>query len=242
MNRLTYLIYLGLSIMMISACQQENVIPDHGTPLAGTHARSSALCNAYSYYSKTGIVQVGTPYGQQIIVAFKSNLTLAQRRAILTQSPLVDMLLPTQLTSASGDIMSFVQLKAGTTCEDVEALRTNLAKHHAVNMVLLSYEKAGITGHTDYFNAILVKLKSPTSQTALQRFARSSKTQIISSPNGLTQDYYVLRVTKNSDADIFGIAGALNANSLVASTRIDGPATLVRKSYDPMAVQNSPNN
>ena len=214
MKRLIYITYLFLLALFLISCEKEIVVPVAQAEDSNlNNNRSGGSCPNYFYQTKNGVVTFGSVRGDYAIVGFKPNITPAQQQTILSRFSFFD--------ATDGDaffesgIATVVKFLPGTTCNQAEAFADQLEKNQGVDYVLPVFYGTGNFSIYDWVSPspeLIVTLSRPQHYRFLEQFARSTKTQIVTSFDDVT---YILAANKKSNGTILQLASQLNASPKV---------------------------
>lgn len=221
MKHKIYLTYLSLIAIFLLSCQKEEVAPQT-TDASDNISQRIASCQAYSYQTKTGSVQLGPAATDKILVIFNNGLTLSQKNQILRSFKKFDQISGEYL-NATNDLITFVLLKPNTTCTDMEAMKQALLNNSNVALVLPTFGSIANNTKSEFYNGILVKMINTNSPVAINRLAQLSNTQIVGFPADFGPGVYYIRVDKNSNGNLFDVISFYNASTKVEFAEPDGP-------------------
>ncbi len=214
MKRLIYLTYLSLLILFLLSCQKENVLPaqDGSMEMAGTNLKKP-VCTSYSFSTKTGVVNLGSIWTDNILVVFERNATQAQKRSILSGYQIYKEVVNKPLSEAL-DTMYVVQLKPNATCVLVENMLTGLNNNSLVKNAIPTFDGYQFNMlWVSTTNEMFVALNDPADHNQLVQLVLATNTEIVEDWGG---GLYTIGINKNPTSNILAIVSQFNAASFIS--------------------------
>ena len=206
-----------LTIFVFASCRQDNVSPIRNVrfdPKLLNPLKAAGPCTNYSYYTGSKLRNLGTLHASQLVVAFKGNMTDAQREKIISNYGFLTGIL-SQSASQSG-MMYTLGLASGLNCAQVGQAIRELSNDKAIDY-------AGPYFSLDGNKAIglsneIMERTAAGGEATLKDLAANYNAKVIGQ---LGADTYLLRVDKSSRGNALELSNALKGQKGIAHATPD---------------------
>jgi predicted TIM-barrel fold metal-dependent hydrolase len=211
MKRVLLFSYILCALPFLVSCENELV-----TPAGATNSQTKeayGACRTYQYITKTGeATSYGVAYKDILLVGFRESITAREKQQIVRQSPLYKEIVG-EVALDSGPI-TVVQLKARSTCADVEYLRAQLQRHPDVLFANPAFNaQDSEIAWIGLPNEFLVSIETGT-QAQLEALVASTNTRLVFS---LSEELHLMSADKNSQGDALAMSNLFNQQAFVLS-------------------------
>ncbi|WP_114780702.1 hypothetical protein [Botryobacter ruber] len=217
MKRLLYLTYIGLLLPFAFACQEENIEPNGQIieTFSDTLEVKTLPCTEYSFFHKDfGNVAFGNARGDVLFVGFSTTFPQQARTPLLFTYHQVEAVDNASFSEYGPTIK--IQLKPGTTCNQVEQMIQKLEKHHAVQFALPAVnDPNGFYSWLGLTNEFLVFFFGDENLPQFEALVRSTNTKILAQENFDGLYFCKLSADKHSQGNVLAMCTLFNQQDYI---------------------------